>query len=59
MFENLFPGNLSLGALTVSRVSVIIICVSIVLMIALVLLVNKTRMDAPCAPCPRTKAPRR
>ena len=44
MFENLFPGNLSLGALTVSRVSVIIICVSIVLMIALVLLVNKTRM---------------
>ena len=44
MFENLLPGNLSLGALTVSRVSVIIICVSIVLMIALVLLVNKTRM---------------
>ena len=44
MFENLFRGNLSLGALTVSRVSVIIICVSIVLMIALVLLVNKTRM---------------
>ena len=44
MFENLLPGNLSLGSLTVSRVSVIIICVSIVLMIALVLLVNKTRM---------------
>ncbi len=44
MFENLFPGNLTLGTLTVSRVSVIIICVSIVLMVALVLLVNKTRM---------------
>lgn len=44
MFTNLFPGNLTIGALTLTRVSVVTVVISVVIMLGLTLLVNYTRI---------------
>lgn len=44
MFTNLFPGNVTIGALTLTKVSVVTIAVSVVIMAGLTFLVTKTRI---------------
>jgi len=44
MFSNLFPGSQSIGALTLTNVSIVTVAVSVVIMIGLTILVSKTRI---------------
>ena len=44
MFTNLFPGTVSIGSLHLSKVTVITIAVSVVIMVCLTLLVNMTKI---------------
>lgn len=44
MFTNLFPGNLTIGSLVLPNVCIVTIAVSVVVMVLLTLLVNKTRI---------------
>ncbi len=44
MFRNLFPGQISMGGLNVSRVTLVTIVVSVIVMILLSILINKTRI---------------
>lgn len=44
MFTNLFPGNVTIGALTLTKVSMVTIAVSVVIMVGLTFLVSKTRI---------------
>ncbi|HPD88930.1 MAG TPA: branched-chain amino acid ABC transporter permease [Oscillospiraceae bacterium] len=44
MFTNLFPGNMNLGSLTISNNTAVTILVSVVLMVGLTLLVDKTKI---------------
>jgi len=44
MFRNLFPGQINIGGLNVSRVTFVTIIVSVIVMILLSILINKTRI---------------
>jgi len=44
MFANLFPGNVTIGSLTLTNVSLVTVGSSVVIMLALTFLVNKTRI---------------
>ena len=51
-------GNLTLGSVNISLAALITIVVSVVAMIALTFLVQRTKLGRPCAPSPRTWARR-